>query len=468
MEGIAKVGKIAAIGLAAAGAAAVAFGVSSVKSFNESQKVAAQLDAVLKSTNQAAGVTKERALDLAAALQKQTTFSDEAVLSAENMLLTFTNIKDNVFPEATKTVLDMSTALGQDTKASAIQLGKALNDPILGVTALRRVGVAFTEDQQKQIQVLVESGKTLDAQKMILKELATEFGGSAAAQAQTFAGKIEQMKNNFDDLKEVVGGFLVDYLNPLLQALSTGLSNVPAIVQSIKDKWAAVTAETSVLGQFLSGFFIPLWTVVRDAVVTAWTDIKTALEPIMPQLKIMAQFLGVVIVGAIMVLITAFAGIIVIVAKVVSGAIKLWAGMISGMTNGLTSLIGVFSRIGQAIKDSIGSAIEWVLSKLNKVIAGYNKVVGVIGGKSISEISAKQYGGSVGAGQMALVGEHRPEIFVPSQSGNIRQLSQVGGGAVNVTVNVAGDVSSRQSIDAIIEGVTKALNRKQELTRMGA
>ena len=41
---------------------------------------------------------------------------------------------------------------------SAIQVGKALNDPIKGVTALHRVGVQFTERRRDQIEALVESG----------------------------------------------------------------------------------------------------------------------------------------------------------------------------------------------------------------------------------------------------------------------------------------------------------------------
>src|SRR5262245_66611796 len=75
----------------------------------------------------------------------------------------------------------MSAALGQDGKASAIQLGKALNDPIKGVTALQRVGVSFTKSQKNQIKALVESGNTLGAQKVILRELGKEFGGAAKA-----------------------------------------------------------------------------------------------------------------------------------------------------------------------------------------------------------------------------------------------------------------------------------------------
>lgn len=245
------------IGAIYAGSKLISFFKSSIEASNEADKAQAQLGAVLASTGEIAGVTAEKAIELSKAFQKQTTFGDEAILSAENMLLTFTNIKDNIFPEATKTVLDMSVALGQDTKNSAIQLGKALNDPILGVTALRKVGVNFTEQQQDQIKVLVESGRTLEAQKIILKELGTEFGGSASAQAETFAGKIAQMKENVGDLKEEIGKGLQASLIGLVESLQTsaeGFSETNQLALMTFDAFTTVEEVVVGLGNTLVGF----------------------------------------------------------------------------------------------------------------------------------------------------------------------------------------------------------------------
>jgi hypothetical protein len=73
--------------------------------------------------------------------------------------------------------------LGTDLKGSAVQLGKALNDPIAGVGALSRVGVTFTETQKDMIKTMVEAGNVAGAQTLILDELGKEFGGSAKALA---------------------------------------------------------------------------------------------------------------------------------------------------------------------------------------------------------------------------------------------------------------------------------------------
>lgn len=173
-----------------------------IKNTMEQERVTAQLEARLRSTGGAAGLAKQELLDMASGLQAVTTYGDESIITAQSLLLTFTKIGRDVFPAALETVLDMSTAMGQDLKSSAIQLGKALNDPIEGVSALTRVGVQFTEAQKDTIERLVETGKTAEAQKIILAELETQMGGSARAARDTLGGALESLKNAFGDLLE--------------------------------------------------------------------------------------------------------------------------------------------------------------------------------------------------------------------------------------------------------------------------
>ncbi len=174
----------------------------SIDAYMEQEKADAHLAAVLKSTGNTIGYTIEQLKGMAGALQKQTAYGDEAVEGAQALLLTFTNIGKKVFPDALSIVLDMSTALGQDLKSSAIQVGKALQDPVLGVTALRRVGVNFSKSQMEVIKKLVETGKVAKAQEIIMKELRKEFGGMAKAEVNTLEGKIKQLKAVFGDLQE--------------------------------------------------------------------------------------------------------------------------------------------------------------------------------------------------------------------------------------------------------------------------
>ena len=189
----------------------------SVAGYRDHLKVVAQTTAAIKSTGGAAGVSVKQVGQLADALERKTTVDGDVIQSGQNMLLTFKNVRNEVgkgndiFNQASATVLDMAAAFGHGQVSSAgmqqasIQLGKALGDPIAGIGALSRVGVTFTKQQKDQIKTLVESGNRLAAQKIILKELNSEFGGSAAAQA-TAAGR---MQVAWHQLQDTIGSILL-------------------------------------------------------------------------------------------------------------------------------------------------------------------------------------------------------------------------------------------------------------------
>lgn len=222
---------LGSIGLAAMGIGAISGAVQGLLSDAiDAQKVQASLNAVLTSTHGISGMTADSVNALADSLSKVTPFEDEAIGGAENMLLTFTNIGRNVFPQATEAVLNMSQALGQDLQSSSIQLGKALNDPVAGVTALQRVGVKLTDSQKELIKSMVASGNIMGAQKVILGELQTEFGGAAKAAGETFAGKMAILNTQIGNVKEAIGGplltvisGLVSGITPAISAFATGL-----------------------------------------------------------------------------------------------------------------------------------------------------------------------------------------------------------------------------------------------------
>jgi hypothetical protein len=192
----------------------------------------AQLAAALKSTGNAAGQTVQGLNEHAAALQRVTVFGDDAIIEAQNLLLTFTQIQGDTFPKATEAVLNVAQAMGTDLKSAAIQVGKALNDPVLGVQALARSGIQFTQSQKDQIKTLVESGKQLEAQRIILKELETQFGGSAEAARNTLGGALAALNNSFGDLFEISQESSAGAIRAL-NALADRLVNLQPIISRI-------------------------------------------------------------------------------------------------------------------------------------------------------------------------------------------------------------------------------------------
>ena len=193
-----------ALSLATVGAVELFKGL--LDNVSDAQNQMAQVQASLKSTGGAAGVTAGQIDELARSIKKMSSYDDDAIKGMDAILLTFTKVGKDVFPQATQAIVDMSAKLKQDLKSSAIQVGKALNDPIKGLTALQRVGVSFSETQKAMIKSMVESGKTMDAQKIILRELATEFGGSAAAARNTLGGALDALKISIADTYKAIGG----------------------------------------------------------------------------------------------------------------------------------------------------------------------------------------------------------------------------------------------------------------------
>lgn len=220
----ASAGFLGGFGLAAAVRAAF-------EEMSNAQKVSAQTAAVLKSTGSVAGVTAGHVEDLAQSLLNLSGVDDEVIKGAENLLLTFTNVRNvagknnDIFDQATRAALDLSVAMGEDLQSATVRVGKALQDPVRGITALRRVGVAFTDAQQKQIKALVQSGRVLAAQKIILRELRTEFAGSAAAAGDTLAGKLSKLQQVATNLAGAIAGLLAPSIERVVDRANKWLEN---------------------------------------------------------------------------------------------------------------------------------------------------------------------------------------------------------------------------------------------------
>lgn len=188
----------------------VALATKSVQASKRQEQAIAAVEAALGSMGDRAGFTSQQLQDMASELQKNSLFGDEEILERVTAnLLTFGNVSGDVFERAQQAALDLSARLGSDLQSSTIQLGKALNDPVKGVSALTEVGVSFTEAQKEQIKALTEANDIFGAQTIILDELEKQYAGQAAALANTDSGKITQAANRIGDAMEKIGAVLL-------------------------------------------------------------------------------------------------------------------------------------------------------------------------------------------------------------------------------------------------------------------
>lgn len=270
-------GLAVAIGATLAATKAVDFLKDSVAEGREAQKVAAATTQIIKATGGAANITAGQVSDLAGALSLKTGVDDEAIQTGANLLLTFKNVRNEVgkgndiFNQATQASLDLSAAGFGSVESASKGLGKALNDPLKGITALGRAGVTFTEAQKSQIAAMVEQGDLLGAQKIILGEVQAQVGGVAEATAT--AG--EKASVAWGNVKEQVGTALIPVLDTLANIFVTHI--VPAIL-GVVDAASGLGPVFRAVGGFIQGAFS------GDEAGSFFDSIRTAVSSVMPVL----------------------------------------------------------------------------------------------------------------------------------------------------------------------------------------
>lgn len=215
------------------------------------EQALAQLEQRLKSTQGVVGRTGKEIADFAASLQQVTTFGDEAIIEMQNLLLSFTNIRGDVFERTTEAVLDLSVGMNQDLKSAAVQVGKALNDPVRNMDALSRSGLQLNPVQQRLIKNFIETNRVADAQRIILDEISTQFGGSARRNANTFGGALERVSNAFGDILEQKEGLseATDSINDLAETLSD-----PQVAEGLRSLIGGATTLAGLGAQLASEF----------------------------------------------------------------------------------------------------------------------------------------------------------------------------------------------------------------------
>lgn len=185
----------------------IKFSKQSIAAWETQNQAVEVLNASLQATGATAWTSSKQLQEMASSLQKITNYGDETIIQMQSVLLGFKNIKGDTFEDATKAILDMATVMKMDLSSAAQAVGKALDDPINGITSLQRQGFRFSEAQKEVIQALIETGDMAAAQKIILDELNGTYGGAAEAAATASA----QIKNAWGDLQEGVGAFLTGF-----------------------------------------------------------------------------------------------------------------------------------------------------------------------------------------------------------------------------------------------------------------
>jgi lambda family phage tail tape measure protein len=228
------------IGIAAAAGigAVVTTLAAGVREFEQKERAFLRLEQVLRATGNAAGMTARQIRDIASEMERTTLASDVDVMGAAGVLATFRAISGEEFRRALRAAQDLAAVFGQDIRSAATQLGKALEDPIQGLTALRRVGVSFTAAQRETINEMVRMGDIAGAQRAILETLERQVGGAGAAEAGGVTGSFHRAKAALGDflatLAEVSGA--AGITEAAMNGLAAGVNRLTGALQAMNDE----------------------------------------------------------------------------------------------------------------------------------------------------------------------------------------------------------------------------------------
>lgn len=358
-RGIGKAAPFAAAGLAAFGAAA-AMGVRGIM---EDEAALANFENSLNATGNAVRVNSKAFWRYAEAQQASTGIGADQIAQGAALLATFKNVRNevgkgnDVFMRATTAAADLSAKGFGSLESANKMLGKALNDPVKGITALSRAGVTFTAQQKEQIKALTESGDLLGAQKIILGEVESQVGGAAKAYGETTAGQVKRAQMAFGELTETLASALL----PIIQTLL-----------GIFQRFAKFVQENQTAAKIAAIAFVGLASAILA--VNAALKVVGAIAALSNPIVAIGLAIAAVVVGVIAlykrsetfrsIVTGAWEAIQSAVEKVVDvfdGPVKAAFRVVSGVVQALAGLLtGDFSKAWEGMKKAVGGVLDWL------------------------------------------------------------------------------------------------------------
>jgi hypothetical protein len=224
---------VGALGIGLGLGSLVSFAKTATKGFEQAEIASSKLANVMQSMG--VGEATARVDAYAETLQGLVAVDADVIKATQTKLATFAelnktiNVAGGAFDRATVAALDLAAAGFGSAESNAVQLGKALNDPVKGLTALTRSGITFTAKEKDKIKTLVATNKTLEAQDMILQAIEKQVGGTAEAGASVF----DRMKLSMDSVSDEVGKILLPYMKDFADFLMKDV--VPNVKSFLED-----------------------------------------------------------------------------------------------------------------------------------------------------------------------------------------------------------------------------------------
>jgi len=438
---IEKFGKMAGAAFAAAAAAAAAYAtkiaIDGVKAAIEDEAAQVRLAGALE---KATGATR----DQIAAVEQQITKTSLATGVADDQLrpalarLALSTNDTAKAQDLLNLALDVSQATGKPLETVANALGKAYDG---NTAALGKLGIGLSSAELKTMSFTDVQGKLSDL-----------FGGAAAANAETFQGRMARLKVAFDEAKESIGyallpiieklvDFVVNQIVPNLQKFAKAFDPIKEAINDNKDS------------------FEKLWNFIKDYIIPILTTLASGA------LRVVGEVFGKII-------------------DIVGAAIDKIAGFVDAVRNMINAVISAYNKLptpdialiggggysgGGVSMGRAGGAgggagsFAGVLSGLSTAATGLGGVVAAAGAKGGGGISAAnqaalaQIQADTEFAQFLLDQLSGQGIFTEARQAQSAAFNQQLAGSINITVN--GAIDSESTARQIVEILNDSASR---------
>jgi len=322
---------------------------------------------------------------------------------------------------------------GINTKASAIE------------TELLNMGI------NKSTAEATEAEKAMARYNIIMKTMGEQGAvGDAVKTAGSYANQAKRLQSNLKTLGEQIGSVLIPIVNKLVIAINTVMNIFKSFdMTAMRNNETLQTVIT--LFKDLANTFVEE---VRPELEALWEELK----PLMPFFTLLAKILATALLGALIVVTKALQTGLIVVIKILTTSLAI-----------ANKTVEIFKSIWDGVTNTIKSVVEWIqklidkIKSLNIVSSASNAIKGAFTAVSNTFGGARANGGRVTTGSSFLVGEKGPEMFTPNENGKIIPNNKLGAGGVTITNIINGDVSGRELIEKVSEGIMNNLRTEQRL-----
>jgi hypothetical protein len=412
---VAAFGKKAGLAFAVAGAAAAAYAGKLLKDGVEAaiadEKANAQLATTLRNVAGATDETIAKTLEYTRATELATGVTEDELRPSLNRLSIATGDVSKAM-ELQKLALDVSAGSGKSLEAVTNALAKSQEG---NTASLVRLGIGLSAAQLKTMSM-----------DDVTKSLAETFAGAADTAANTFEGKMTRLGLAFEDVRDTVGGFVLDAITPMVENIVTKV--MPALA-SFANSLGGAEGLKGNFDTFVSAaknLFLPIFNGIRSAFNNIKSSVMENKEEFTALFNFLKNYVAPFLGGALRI---AIQGIGTVISTVVD--------LVASLVRGFQSLISFGQRVGGVI-GSVGGFLGF----------GGNRAMG----------------GSVSANTAYVVGERGPELFVPQGSGTIVPNNRISGGGTTINLTVNGAIDAEGTARTIID----VLNRSQARGTLGS